>query len=75
MQRINFTLTDDLARDFRRYIPVRKRSQFIVESIKKNMPKRNLKKEFVKSLKANSKLYEEEGKIWDVTVADGLDQW
>ncbi len=73
MQRINITLPDDLARDFRRSIPVRKRSSFIAEAVKEKLPKRNLKKELIKSLQANRKLYEEEGKIWDVTVADGLD--
>ena len=75
MQRINITLPDELARDFRRYIPTRKRSSFIAEAVKAKLPKRNLKKELVISLKANSKLYKQEAKIWDVTVGDGLDKW
>ena len=75
MQRINITLPDELARDFRRYIPARKRSSFIAQAIKKDLPKKDLKKELIKSLKANYKFYEEEGKIWDATIADGLDKW
>ena len=75
MQRINITLPDELARDFRRYIPARKRSSFIAQAIKKDLPKKDLKKELIKSFKANSSLYEEEAKIWDVTIADGLDKW
>ena len=74
-QRLNITLPYEIARDLRMTIPTKKRSKFIADSIKKNMPKRNLKKELIKSLKANSKFYEEEAKIWDVTVADGLDKW
>lgn len=72
MQRINIIFPDEVARDFRRAIPVRKRSKFIVDIVKEKLPKRNLKKELIKSLKANRKLYEQEAKIWDATLADGL---
>lgn len=75
MQRINITLPDELARDFRKYIPARERSKFIAEKIRNSIPKKNLKKELIKSLKANHKLYEEEAKIWDATIADGLNKW
>ena len=57
MQRINITLPDDLARDFRRYIPTRKRSSFIAEAVRSKLPNRNLKKELIKSLKANKEFY------------------
>ena len=75
MQRINITLPDELARDFRRTVPARKRSSFIAQAIKKDLPKKDLKKELIKSLKANYKFYEAEGKIWDATIADGLNKW
>lgn len=74
-QRLNITLPYELARDFKRAVPARKRSNFIAEKIRKSIPKRDLKKELIKSLKANRKLYEEEAKIWDTTIADGLDKW
>ena len=77
MQRINISLPDELARDFRKYIPPRKRSSLIAQVVldEVNKKKKISKKEWIKSLKANNKLYEEEAKIWDVTVADGLDKW
>ena len=60
MQRINITLPDDLARDFRRYIPVRKRSSFIAEAVKEKISKkRNLKKEWIKSFEAQEKIIKE----------------
>lgn len=74
-QRLNITLPYEIAKDLRRTIPAKKRSRFIAESIRKNLPKRDLKKELIKSLKANYKFYKEEGKLWDVTIADGLDKW
>lgn len=76
MQRINIILPDDLARDFRASIPDRKRSKFIAEALKDRLSKKkNLKKEWIKSLRANRKLYEEEARIWDATLGDGLDKW
>lgn len=61
-QRLNITLPYELARDFRRVIPVSKRSQFIAEAVKEKLPKKNLKKELIKSLKANREYYERVGK-------------
>lgn len=75
MQRINITLSDELARDFRKTVPFGKRSGFIAEAVRAKLPKINLKKELIKSLKANRKLYEEEAKNWDATIADGLNKW
>lgn len=74
-QRLNITLPYELAREFKRTIPAKKRSAFIAKALKGQLPKRNLKKELAKSLKANYKFYKEEAKIWDVTVGDGLDKW
>lgn len=75
-QRINITLPNDLIKDLKRTVPDGKRSQFISEAVREKISKKkNLKKEWIKSLKGNCKLYKEEGKIWDVTIADGLDKW
>lgn len=56
-QRLNITLPYELARDFKRAIPVKKRSKFIADTLKEKLPKRNLKKELIKSLKANKEFY------------------
>lgn len=56
-QRLNITLPYELARDFKRAIPVKKRSKFIAEAVREKLPKRNLKKEFIKSLKVNKEYY------------------
>ena len=74
-QRLNITFPYELARDLKKAIPARTRSRFIADAVREKLPKRNLKKELVKSLKANYKLYEEEAKVWDATIADGLDKW
>lgn len=58
-QRLNITLPYELARDFRRAIPATKRSRFIAEAVREKLPKKNLKKEWIKSLKANRELYKE----------------
>lgn len=71
MQRINITLPTDLARDFRRSVPSGKRSQFIAEAVRDKLPKRNLKKELIKSLKANRKFYEEVAQEWKATELEG----
>ena len=59
-QRINITLPNDLARDLRRSIPSRSRSKFIAEALQEKLKrKKNLKKEFIVSLKAQAKLTKE----------------
>lgn len=59
-QRINITLPNDLARDLKRSIPSRSRSKFIAEALEDRLKrKKNLKKEFIKSLKAQAKLTKE----------------
>ncbi len=75
-QRINITLPNDLARDLRTVIPNRQRSKFIAGAVKEKLSKKkNFKKEWIKSLKANRKFYEKVSKEWDSTVADGLSKW
>lgn len=72
MQRINITLPDGLARDLRRTIPNKKRSKFIAEALEDKLnKKKSLKKEWIKSLKANKKLYEEIAKDWAPLDTEG----
>lgn len=42
-QRINITLPNDLARDFRRSIPARSRSKFIASAIEERLSKKDIK--------------------------------
>lgn len=56
-QRLNITLPYELARDFKRAVPAKKRSKFIAKILKEKLPKRNLKKELIKSLKINKEYY------------------
>lgn len=56
-QRLNITLPYELARDFRRAIPIKKRSRFIADAVREKLPKRDLEKELIKSLKANKDFY------------------
>ncbi len=64
-QRINITLPHDLIKDLRISIPSRGRSRFIAGAVKEKLAKkRNLKKEWIKSLKASKELYEEIRKDW-----------
>jgi len=56
-QRINITLPIDLARDLRTVIPNRQRSKFIADVLKEKLSRnRNLKKEWIKSLRENREL-------------------
>ena len=71
-QRINITLPNDLARDLRKTIPVRSRSKFISEALKEKLAKkRNFKKEWTESLKANQKFYKKVMEEWKVTEVEG----
>lgn len=59
-QRLNITLTTETARDLRRIIPARKRSRFIDEAVKDKLAsKKNLKRDFIKSLKAQEAIARE----------------
>ncbi len=72
MQRINITLPDDLAKDFRRSIPTRSRSKFIADMIKEKLPTRkHLRRDLIKSLKANRKFYEQVAEEWKATEVEG----
>ena len=70
-QRLNITLPYELARDFKRAIPVSKRSKFIAEAVKEKLPKSDLLKEWIKSLKANRKYYEKVYKDWKPIEVEG----
>lgn len=58
-QRINITLPYEVARNLRQAIPVKKRSKFIAEAIKAKLPKKNLKKDWIKSAKAQEEIIRE----------------
>ena len=70
-QRLNITLPYELARDFRKAIPASKRSQFIAEALNEKLPKSNLKKELIKSLRANKEFYRKVAEEWKVTEVEG----
>jgi len=56
-QRLNITLPYESARDFKRLIPAKERSKFIAKALKEKLPRRDLKKELVRSLKINKEFY------------------
>lgn len=71
-QRINITLPNDLAKDFKKTIPARSRSKFISEALKERLDKKkNLRNELIKSLKGNRKLYEQVAKEWAPIETEG----
>lgn len=71
-QRINITLPADLARDFRMVVPDGERSKFAAEAIKEKVARRkNLAREWAKSLRADRKLYEEIQKDWAPLDTEG----
>lgn len=71
-QRINITLPNDLARDLRETIPARSRSKFISEALKEKLAKkRDLKKEWQESLKANKEFYKKVASEWKATEMEG----
>lgn len=70
-QRLNITLPYELARDFKRAIPVKKRSSFIADVVREKLPKKNLKQELIKSLKANRDFYKKVAEEWKATEVEG----
>lgn len=61
-QRINITLSADLARDLRRIIPARSRSKFIAKALEEKLKtQRNIKTELRKSLELNYEFYKKVG--------------
>ena len=72
-KRLNITFPSDLANQLRKEIPARTRSQYIANAVKEKLYKeKNLKKELIKSYKANAKLYEEINKEWETV---DLESW
>lgn len=70
-QRLNITLPYELARDLKRAIPAKKRSKFIANAVREKLPKRNLKKELIKSLKINRDFYRKVAEEWKATEIEG----
>ncbi|MBI4036220.1 hypothetical protein HY383_04685 [Candidatus Daviesbacteria bacterium] len=70
-QRLNITLPYELARDLKRAIPAKKRSKFIANAVREKLPKRNLKKELIKSLKINRDFYKKIAEEWKATEIEG----
>ncbi len=59
-QRLNITLPYELARDFKRTIPAKKRSKFIAAALREKINNRkNLKEEWIKSAKAQERIIKE----------------
>lgn len=73
--RINITLPNDLARDFRRIIPARSRSKFIAETLKVKLEQKKknkkYKRDLTKSLMANYDYYKKVAKEWEATEVEG----
>jgi len=76
MTRINITIPQDLARDLRKTIPARKRSQYITSALKEKLnKKRRLQRELVKSLKANYEFDKKIAEEWSVLDEEGWPEW
>lgn len=64
-QRLNITFPYELNRDLRRAIPDKKRSKFIAEAVSEKLAQKkknkDLKKELIRSLKANYEYYKKVG--------------
>jgi len=73
-QRLNITLPYELARDFKRAIPAKKRSKFFADAIREKLPKRNLKKEWIKSLKAQEEIIKEIREDFKYVDADAFER-
>ena len=72
MQRINIILPDQLARDLRRSVPSRSRSKYIASALEEKLKrKKNLKRDFIKSLKANAEYDKLIAKEWKITETEG----
>lgn len=70
-QRINITLPYDLIRDMQMNIPQGKRSEFIAKAVSEKLgKKRDIKKELIKSLKANYEFDKEVAKEWGNTFSE-----
>ncbi|MBI2326875.1 hypothetical protein HYU92_01005 [Candidatus Curtissbacteria bacterium] len=75
-QRINITLPSNLARDLRKTIPSRSRSKFIAKALEEKLHrKKNLKKDLIRSLKANREFDKKEAETWKATELDGWPEY
>ncbi|MBI2430762.1 MAG: hypothetical protein HYV39_01965 [Candidatus Levybacteria bacterium] len=71
-QRINISLPYEVIKQLNGAVPQGKRSQFIAKAVSEKLTKkRNIEKELIKSLKANSKFYKKVAKEWEVTEVEG----
>ena len=74
-QRLNITLPYELARDLKRTIPAKKRSKFIAEALKEKIgKKKNLKEEWIKSLRAQEKIIKEIREDFKYVEAEALER-
>lgn len=73
-QRLNITLPYELARDLKRVIPDGERSQFIAKAVKARLPKRNLKKDWIKSLNAQEEIIKEIRKDFKYVDAEAFER-
>ena len=71
-QRINITLPNDLARDFRRSIPARSRSKFIASAIKKRLGKKDIKSLLRKSAQGQKEIINQIQKDFQYTDEESL---
>lgn len=72
-QRMNITLPEDLARDFRRSIPERSRSKFIAAALRERLnKKKNLERDLIKSAKAQIEIVKEIQEDFKYADADAL---
>lgn len=71
-QRINISLPFQVVKQLQQEIPQGKRSQFIAKAVAEKLgKKRDIKKELIRSLKANRKFDEAVMKEWSVTEVEG----
>lgn len=71
-QRINISLPTNIIKQLQRAVPFGKRSRFITKILSETLrKKRNIKKELIKSLRANRKFDEAVMEEWSVTEVEG----
>ncbi len=73
-QRINITLPNDLARDFRRSIPARSRSKFIASAIEERLSKRNIKTLLRKSAQEQKEIIDQIQKDFQYTDEESFNK-
>lgn len=75
-QRLNITFPYELAQDLKRVIPAKSRSRFIAQAVSEKLAQkkrnRNLRKELIKSLKANKDFYKQVAEDWKYVDAEAF---